>query len=173
MTKSLGIHQMHGRSHTRAYSIWHGMLSRCNNSNEKAYPNYGGRGIKVCERWKSFINFVTDMGDPPPGMSVDRIDNDKGYEPENCRWVDRRTQNRNKRNNRLLTIKGETLPLSVWVERTGIPYQTASARLRLGWPAEDAVSTPIVRVRKGLPRGTKFYSEPAKHGVVFHDPVLS
>ena len=173
MTKSLGIYDMHGGRHTKAYRIWCGIRSRCNNQKSKPYPNYGGRGITVSDDWSKFSRFIADMGEPAPGMTLERLDNDAGYSKDNCVWADRTTQGRNKRNNLLLTIQGETLPLSVWVERTGIPYKTAHARLRLGWPAEEAVNTPIVRVRKGLPRGTKFYSESSRHGVVFHDPVMS
>ena len=173
MTRSRGIYEMHGGRHTPAYGIWCGIRSRCNNPKSKAYPNYGGRGITVSQDWSKFSQFIADMGEPGPGMTLERIDNDKGYSKGNCVWADRTTQGRNKRNNVLLTIDGETHPLSVWAERSGIPYQTAHARLRLGWPPEAAIKTPLIKNRKGVSRGTKFHAFGARHGVVFHDPVMS
>ena len=102
-------------------------------------------------------------------MTLERVDNDKGYSKGNCVWADRTTQGRNKRNNVLLTIDGETHPLSVWAERSGIAYQTVHMRLRKGWTPEAAIKTPLVTVRKGIPRGTKLHAFGANHNVVFHD----
>ena len=82
------------------YVVWCGMKARCNNPNEPAYKNYGARGIRVCARWiHSFDNFVADMGLPPKGLTLERVNNDGDYLPENCVWADRKTQNRNSRNN--------------------------------------------------------------------------
>lgn len=100
-TKSCGcfreeMHRTHGRSQEREYRSWCSMKSRCTNPNSPSYRRYGGRGIKVCERWQSFENFYADMGQRPANKSIDRINNDGNYEPGNCRWADRLTQNRNR-----------------------------------------------------------------------------
>lgn len=86
---------------TKVYTIWSSMLNRCNNKNNSAYKNYGGRGINVCDRWLKFENFLQDMGEPKSNESIDRIDNNKGYFPENCRWATAKIQNRNKSNTKL------------------------------------------------------------------------
>jgi len=92
-------HTLHGLSNSKSYYTYIQMIERCHNQQHKFYYNYGGRGIFVCDRWlNSFQNFIEDMGIAPIGLSLDRIDNDKGYEKSNCRWVDKKTQNENKRN---------------------------------------------------------------------------
>jgi hypothetical protein len=160
----------HGKARSRPYNKWMSMLDRCRNPNSPAYKNYGGRGIVVCERWLDFAQFHADMGDPPPGHSLERVDNNRGYDPDNCVWADRRAQGRNKRNNVLITIDGETMPLSAWAERFGIKYTTAHQRIwKYGWSPEDAVKTPLVKERKGIPRGERIHKFGARHGVTFHD----
>lgn len=117
----------HGNARVgRASSIywrWSGMVQRCTNPNNSAYHHYGGRGIAVCDEWLEFRNFLSDMGPPPSGMYLDRIDNNKGYFKENCRWTDKRTSARNRRNAFLITFQGETLCATEWAERLGLRPQ--------------------------------------------------
>ena len=117
------------------------------------YANYGGRGITVCDRWlNSFENFLADMGECPEGLSIDRFpDNDGNYEPRNCRWATAKEQQRNRRNNSILTIGFRTQCISAWSEESGIASKTISQRiLKLGWSPEDAVFTPVGTVRRSL-----------------------
>lgn len=145
--KSCGCYQRdrlrkHDRSLTKEWNAWASMRSRCNNPNHKAYHNYGGRGIKVCERWmESFENFYADMGDSPADTELDRIDNEKGYSPENCRWATYQQQGNNRRNNRYLTFNGETHSLADWCRITGINRATLKYRLKAGFPIEEVFDT--------------------------------
>lgn len=132
----------HGLTKTRIYKIWIGMWTRCTNQNEKHFARYGGRGILVCDQWKSFEKFLSDMGLPPSEQhSLDRIDNEKGYEPSNCRWASAVEQQRNRRDNRRITFNGETLCLAEWADRLGINHSTLIERLQK-WPLERAITEP-------------------------------
>lgn len=91
----------HSLGGTRAFNVWKKMLNRCTKPDDSAYPNYGGRGITVCDRWHDVENFVADMGQPPKGLTLERVDNDGGYNPENCKWATRSEQARNKRNTKI------------------------------------------------------------------------
>lgn len=131
----------HRMSRTRIWNIWCGIKSRCNNRDYHAYQYYGARGILVCLRWDKFENFYADMGEPPPGTSIDRIDNNGPYSPENCRWATRRQQGNNKRGNRLLTYNGETNTLKQWAVKLGMNYYTLHSRIqKLHWSPERAFS---------------------------------
>lgn len=125
---------------TREYVTWVRMRDRCNNPNHPAYHNYGGRGIKVCQRWDLFENFLADMGERPSDGTIDRIDTNGGYCPENCRWLDIRSQQRNRRNNRIITAFGVTATLVEHCERVGIKVPTAHNRLKLGASPEVALT---------------------------------
>lgn len=139
-----GSHRTHGLSRNPVYQVWASMIKRCTNPNSKYYSYYGGRGIIVCERWrKSFSDFFDDMGPrPSPKHSIDRINNDGNYEPENCRWATRREQSLNKRNNRLLECRGQKRTLFEWAEIAGINPMTISCRLKHDWSTEAAIFTP-------------------------------
>ena len=133
---------MSGWSSTPAYKSWANMLQRCTNPNNPAFADYGGRGITCCVRWETFAYFYADMGDRPPGLTLERIDNERGYEPGNCRWATRAEQNRNRRGRRLLTHNGETLRISEWAQRLGIAEPKLRERLDKGWPLELALTLP-------------------------------
>lgn len=120
------------RSRSAEYRSWLSMLNRCRNRNLDCYPDYGGRGITVCERWaSSFESFLADMGPRPSAeYSLDRINNDKGYEPSNCRWATRREQGCNKRNNHVVEYGDQMVALSEYCRRTGAPYARTIWRLK-------------------------------------------
>ena len=126
-----------------ARNVWKSMRARCYTKSSHMYARYGGRGITVCDRWlNSFEAFSADMGEHPPGTSIDRIDNNGNYEPGNCHWVTRDVQNRNKRSNRHLTWKGVTQCVVDWAKETGLPRQTIEKRLDSGWSVERTLTTP-------------------------------
>lgn len=135
------VNTTHGRSKSRLYAVWNTMCGRCRDtSNER----YGGRGIAVCKRWRGkggFANFVTDMGEPTAGLSIERKDNTKGYSPANCRWATRKEQARNKRTTRLITFNGQTKPLADWAEELGLSYKNTHRRIfARGWSVERALT---------------------------------
>jgi hypothetical protein len=114
------------------------MIARCENPREPCYPNYGGRGIRICERWRArFAAFLSDMGERPMGHSIERINNEGDYEPGNCRWATTAEQARNNRRNVRITHDGETLCVQDWAKRTGIDRRTLLWRLRNGVPQEE------------------------------------
>ena len=127
-------------SPSSTYRTWAAMITRCTNPKQAQYPDYGGRGITVVTRWMVFKNFLSDMGERPDGLSLDRINNDLGYSPDNCRWATRKVQMRNKRSNHMLTHDGETLSIAEWSERTGIPYDTLKNRVKSGWSTPDCLT---------------------------------
>jgi hypothetical protein len=146
----------HGKSGTRVYLAWTAMRGRCYSPSNAAFANYGGRGITVCDRWHSFENFFADMGYAPPKLTLERLDNDKGYSPENCVWASRTAQSRNRRNLHQITIGSETRPLSEWVEKIGaVSDSTALWRIAAGWEPERAIRTPKITKRKCIPRGQR------------------
>jgi hypothetical protein len=151
----------HGLSHTKIHNIWLSMKQRCDDMNCTCYARYGGRGIKVCERWYVFENFLADMGQPPPGMQIERIDNNAGYSPENCKWATLVEQANNKRNNAFVTANGVTLTLMQWQRRSGIHWATIKTRIENGWPPTAAVTLPPDNKRRY--RAWTKIETPAKH----------
>lgn len=138
------------------YAIWTSMKQRCQNPRCRTWKWYGGRGIKVCERWQAFENFYVDTGPrPSPRHELDRYpDNDGNYEPDNCRWTLHRGNNRNRRNNLTLTYDGRTLLLVEWAEKLGIPRETIHWRLCHGWSISKTLTTKS-RPQRHYRRNTK------------------
>jgi hypothetical protein len=134
---------------TAIYKLWFAMKARCTDPNSTSYPYYGARGITVCAAWRdSFETFLRDVGPRPSRQyTLDRIDNDRGYEPGNVRWATRTTQMRNTRGNRRLTYHGETWTIIEWAERLRLSAQAIRSRLFHGWTVERALSQPVQRRR--------------------------
>lgn len=122
---------------------WAESRARCENPNHRQYKFYGGRGIVYCERWKVFDNFLQDMGERPDGYTLERLDVDKGYSPDNCVWADRKQQTRNRRVTKWLTVDGVTRTLAEWAEVTGVNYDTLKMRVKAGYDPKDVVSKPV------------------------------
>lgn len=137
----------HGKSKTKTYKTWRAMLGRCLNRNYLGFDIYGGRGIKVCERWLKFENFLKDMGERPDKKTLDRIDFNGNYEPSNCRWATIIEQANNTRANRRLTLNGITKNLHEWAKDLNIDQ--ASLRERLDkWPLEKALTQPKKQIKE-------------------------
>lgn len=132
----------HGYTGTPTFKSWDCMRQRCNNPQDDHYPNYGLRGITVCDRWQSFVAFLEDMGERPVGHTIDRIDNDGNYEPGNCRWATPKEQARNRSNNVMLTYLGVTCCIGEWSQRIGISSSAIHQRIRRGWSVTDTLTIP-------------------------------
>lgn len=150
--KKMATQHGHSRIGARSseYSIWAGIIQRCENKNSPSYKNYGGRGIKICQRWRhDFSAFFSDMGQRPQGMTIERINNDKDYSPENCRWATRADQARNNSRNVYITHNGETKTRKDWADYYGIDDETFRHRLSVKKMSfEDAINKPI-KSKKG------------------------
>lgn len=126
----------------RLYAIWSGMHNRCYNGNNPEYPRYGGRGVQVCDRWFELENFVEDMGVPNGRMSIDRIDNNGNYCPENCKWSTAEEQARNRRSNKVLDYLGKSQTMIEWCEELNLDYNSVQLRIQRSWSVERALNTP-------------------------------
>ena len=134
----------HGQSSTCTYYIWRAIKDRCFNPNHKNYVYYGARGITMCHEWvNSYEQFLIDMGECPKGLSIDRINNDLGYFPGNCRWATMKEQTNNTRRCRYITYKQQTKSLTMWADEYGILPQTLKYRLDKDWDIERALTTPV------------------------------
>lgn len=141
----------HGKSSHPLYKRWITVKERCYNPHSTSYFIYGGRGIVMCDEWRdsfeSFFNWSISSGFAP-GLTLDRIDNSKGYSPDNCRWVDMKTQSNNTRKNVFITFNGETKTLTQWAEQLGGSHYLVADRLKYGWTIEEALTIPNGQRRK-------------------------
>jgi hypothetical protein len=134
----------HGMTNIPAYKIWQAMKTRCNNLHQPSYKNYGGRGIKICKRWNKFENFYKDMGDRPKDMTLERINNDKGYCKSNCIWTTRKEQMNNTRMNHYLEYNGLRLTISQWEDRLHFKRGTLKSRIiKYGYTTEQALTKKL------------------------------
>lgn len=138
------------------YKTWEGMRRRCENSADKSFPHYGGKGISVCDRWKDFQVFLSDIEPrPSPRHSLDRIDVNGNYEPSNCRWATASQQCRNKTTNRFIVFNGKPMTLVKASEKSGIPYKTLKSRLQKGWTDDRAINTPVSQAKVNAQRNIR------------------
>jgi len=146
---SAGLFKSHGKRNTPEYKVWIKIIERCENENAENYKFYGGRGIKICQRWRnSFEAFLEDMGvRPSPKSQIDRKDSNLGYSPDNCRWVDKITQARNTRSNRREEFNGIVMCVAEWAETLGVPYYIFRNRLRNGHSIQDTIRDILQKKR--------------------------
>lgn len=138
-------HVTHGKSRTPTWQSWKTMKYRCQDPNSNEYHRYGARGISVCERWQKFENFLSDMGERPPGTTLDRIDSRGNYEPGNCRWADKYVQANNRSNSRKLHIGPVSKTLADWVRSAGVKYSLVQGRMMRGWDLKKSLNTPPLK----------------------------
>lgn len=149
---NIGGPSKHGMYLSREYNSWSMMKSRCQYPKDISYPNYGGRGISVDERLMTFEGFYAALGPRPPGTSLDRIDTNGNYTPENCRWASIKDQSRNKTNTRWIEAFGMKKSINTWADEMGVPSYVLAGRLKCGWTPEKTVTEPVRPRRKSLPR---------------------
>jgi hypothetical protein len=146
---------IHGDVYSPEWRAWCTMRRRCNDPNIWNYKNYGGRGITVCERWLTYANFLADMGRrPTPKHTIDRIDNDTGYSPDNCRWATAVEQQRNNRRTHFLTYNGQTHCIRDWAKIVGLTEDAIGCRIHRGWSVEDTLTRPLMKGRLRGPSNT-------------------
>lgn len=146
-----GTRTTHGMKWTRLYRVWESMKTRCNNPRSQRYVDYGGRGITVCPEWAESFEAFRDWAlanGYQDDLTIDRIDNDGPYSPDNCRWTTMEVQGRNKRNNYFLTHDGKTLTISDWGKETGIERRTIAKRKQLGWSDAKALTEPVRKQKR-------------------------
>jgi hypothetical protein len=142
-------HLTHGMVESRTYRIWHSMRQRCENPKSRAYPDYGGRGISVCPEWVPFEGFFRDMGEAPPGATIERDNNDLGYCKSNCRWASRKVQANNTRRTHRVEVEGVATTLARLAEAEGVNLRAMYYRvIEKKWPVDRAAPSVVARLRK-------------------------
>ncbi len=148
------VRKTHGHANRTGKSItytsWDAMVQRCTNSKNGAYKDYGGRGITICKRWHTFENFLADMGERPSReLSIERIENNKGYYSENCKWGAKKIQQNNTRRNHYLVYRTQKMTISQWADELNISVNTIYTRINtLGWDVERTLSTPVRKINQ-------------------------
>jgi hypothetical protein len=140
----------HKMSDHFVYRRWGKMKERCLNPKRKDYKNYGGRGIKICERWLVFENFLEDMGIPPRELSIDRIDHDGNYEPGNCRWATAEQQQNNRSVSRFIVFNNEKFTIAQWAKKIGASRQAVRYRLNQGWTPQQILETKFSHANRNV-----------------------
>jgi hypothetical protein len=134
----------HGAAGTPTYHVWVNIKTRCQNEKNPNFAKYGAKGVTLCKRWQKFENFLADMGErPSPDHTIERRENKKGYTPDNCCWIPKGEQARNKTTNHRITVNGTTKLLTEWAKALDCPHTTLLTRLRNGWSEEATVTTPV------------------------------
>lgn len=145
----LSANTTHGMSRSPEYNSWRKMIGRCTDKDDKSFKDYGEKGIKVCERWMDFNNFIEDMGlQPEPNMTIERVESTGNYEPDNCTWATRKEQARNRSTSKILTLNGEAKTVAEWSEIYGHKRTLIADRLEQGWSVEDAITKPSKNAKK-------------------------
>lgn len=162
-------HAINGKP-TATYNSWCGMKQRCNNPNFTTFKNYGGRGIKLCERWNEFKNFLEDMGERPEEKTLDRINNNGNYNKENCKWATRKEQSSNMRSNVYLTFYGKKRTVAEWCRKVGIKQDIFCKRRSMGWSIKEClwgkkqINFNKLEIPKNRKEGVKYLR---KHKITF------
>lgn len=143
----------HGMALTPTHRSWRNMVHRCTKPSDSSYCRYGALGVTVCARWlepkgQGFLNFLSDIGERPAGMTLDRIDNKNGYEPGNCRWATSRQQQNNRSTTKFLEYGGARKSLGEWSAETGIDFGVLAFRVKAGWSAERALTEPVRKLTR-------------------------
>ena len=153
----------HGMTGTKVHNTWKSMIQRCTDQRADSFPRYGGRGITVCERWRTFENFYADMGAPPTlRHSIERRNNNGNYEPDNCCWATLKEQQNNRSDNRFMTIGAATMTIQQWADSTGVPGSRIRKRLDAGYEPAHALNDPLWPNTPGAERRGRKLSRPDK-----------
>ena len=159
---------------TATHNSWKAMMARCYNKSHKHFNYYGGKGVTVCDEWQSYDGFIADMGERPEGMTLDRIDSNKGYSSANCRWATRKEQANNRSSNTIIEFNGIEKTLAHWADELNCSPEVLGQRLKNGWSVKDALTKRVCK-NKELTFGgiTKNLSQWAKDTGIAYTTIVS